>query len=42
MRLSFDLRKSKRLRENRARVRGGAQFLAVGWVGDRLYSIIIA
>ena len=60
MRFSFDLRKSKRLRENPRRGIGfeeaqelfsspywldrrsdvPEQFLAVGWVGDRLYSVI--
>lgn len=60
MRFSFDVRKSKRLRENPRRGIGfeeaqelfsrpywldqrsdvPEQFLAVGWVGDRLYSVI--
>jgi uncharacterized DUF497 family protein len=60
MRFSFDLQKSKRLRENPRRgIRFEEaqelfstpywldrrsdvpeQFLAVGWVGDRLYSVI--
>lgn len=60
MRFSFDLRKSKRLRENPRRGIGfeeaqelfskpywldqrsdvPEQFLATGWVGDRLYSVV--